>query len=1780
MDSGESEAPNGRRNLSQYRQFMSKAKAKKGGVNAQSFKTRKKKQVRNSHPDKSARTLQANGFSRAFTVGQGLTIAKGESEDKPLAAANSFSTSKILQFLVRLKNSDRITASEQDLLRNAVMAGDHHAVRVLRQMSRYGITSGADTLLSQLLAEITENFEGVAVAAVDDGDEGEGTTQPLGGNELAIVQGMLSKKRAFGMHVPRYFVLVDNELRYYGAKTGKRLENGDVAFTEVKIKGSYSHNKYTLVKDVAGHVAKCTFDLQVGEKKTLRLRAKNREEKQIWLTALAEWIVAGGKLAQQKNAVQWSRGKSYGKLPVSEEVKTMFSKPVSKKMTVIGSGLAKFKKRTSLWGMNKLDSSDIKIVGSERNKNSKFEAEVEGLVNTAHKGRTKAIFEGPVTYRMGETGSKTWEDMFLTMTESRIFIHKRGEEVFAEEEEEGRTAALDEKQRMRLGNLVATLQLTPDLKLKASTRKDFQFSLSSSKSVRNVRRGAFEFSAITGADYRSWVATMSCALKLMAQNAQKRKRASLVAVGDGWNAKEKRKSLVGFVVDEEGSNLEDRDSISSVSSMSSILSDGSRISSRSRTMTVGVRPGKGRPQQSSIKRSVMPLSSPIEEEEEEEGEEVPKRTISISNLTPSSLARHASDTSTTEGQCDVAQETVYSTRRRRHSVATLGTHRGQSVDFRRFLNSSRGRTLSQNTSINLNSTVAFETQVLAMPKAIKKKSSGQIKMLKKAVGALGSAASVSRVASALFKQLDDRAIDELVAEMVYIEVPANCTVMQQGKSGELFYVVEAGRFILEEEIDDSAIKLNVKTERQSSAALFSKKRVVVRSKRHSAIGVSTGSSNNSAAGAGPGDCFGHEALFYDVIRSATIKTLSTPGILWAMSKVQFQVVARKSAHRKKLLKRRIFQFVPLISKFLKHSEMKRLSSCSEDEVVEEGKVVLSNSLCKKMYIVLSGQALVSTTASGGGNTTTYTLTRGEVFGEDSLQRELENKLGDIGDSYTVSAKQGKLHLLTISLGDARDALDEERVSYFCRHLASPSQRLERKANSLKQKDGRNQRRASMMPGRGDAHPKPKKRDRSIKGKGSASLAAKRRVSMGNFDKSKPVSFDRQNRTGPQRRANLESSQKSNLRSRIRRQSRLGRVPEEGSPQKAPDSPKPGEGNSSLETVLPPPPPLVVSKPAKRENSTTVRTPDRKRRANFAPSDPNKIVDKVTRERFDSINSDIGSNRFSMVSITDSPESEDDQRLSFSTPRPLVDPKKGRRRPFSFSKLPVKKADLSLSPVGTLSPIKDDDVELVAPRRSVSLQKSSPKSSPKDSPKAGVKADFGPTVETTKKKKGLPSWPPKKKGLPSWPPKKNSLPQSKSKSSPPPAPVPPRLDTKPASPPSVSDESSPVASPKDTPSPNRERLESTYESDVSEEGSSSEDSEEDFEEYDLEWDKGKYLDPTIKLTDLTVHKTLGHGAFSKVKLVSGKGQFFALKCMERTYIAEEDCQDLVDNEISALRELNGRSKFLVGLYGAFATKKMIFLLQELCSGGELYEYLHGQDLERFPESTSVFYTCCIIEGLRVIHSRKIAYRDLKLENIIIDDVGYVKLVDFGLAKKTNRTYTQCGTPEYMAPEMVLSVGHSLTVDWWALGILMYEMATGTTPFVGADTMETYENILDYKSSIPLKYKNIVETDLSGAYRRVIQRFLRAKPSRRLGSKGVDDVVSCQMFTKFPWSHLREKSLEAPYVPGNNDEGVEEEDTAPLPDNAVSVVDDPDFLDAQKDSSGWNPRISQWRLDDVF
>ena len=134
----------------------------------------------------------------------------------------------------------------------------------------------------------------------------------------------------------------------------------------------------------------------------------------------------------------------------------------------------------------------------------------------------------------------------------------------------------------------------------------------------------------------------------------------------------------------------------------------------------------------------------------------------------------------------------------------------------------------------------------------------------------------------------------------------------------------------------------------------------------------------------------------------------------------------------------------------------------------------------------------------------------------------------------------------------------------------------------------------------------------------------------------------------------------------------------------------------------------------------------------------------------------------------------------------------------------------------------------------------------------------------------------------------------------------------------------------------------------------------------------------------------------------------------------------------------------------------------------------------------FYAACVVEGLRAIHAKTIVYRDLKMENLIIDEIGYLKIVDFGLAKKTEKTFTSCGTPEYMSPEMILNSGHNRCVDYWALGILMFELVNGVTPFVGGEVMETYENILEHKSSEKLPYKHEISRD----FQRLVRGLLKA------------------------------------------------------------------------------------------
>jgi serine/threonine protein kinase len=184
----------------------------------------------------------------------------------------------------------------------------------------------------------------------------------------------------------------------------------------------------------------------------------------------------------------------------------------------------------------------------------------------------------------------------------------------------------------------------------------------------------------------------------------------------------------------------------------------------------------------------------------------------------------------------------------------------------------------------------------------------------------------------------------------------------------------------------------------------------------------------------------------------------------------------------------------------------------------------------------------------------------------------------------------------------------------------------------------------------------------------------------------------------------------------------------------------------------------------------------------------------------------------------------------------------------------------------------------------------------------------------------------------------------------------------------------------------------------------------------------------------------------------------------------------------------------------------------CTGGE--QEPHGR-----------FYAAIVLSAFAHIHSKKIAYRDLKPENLVFDHAGYVKLVDFGLAKslQSGKAWTLCGTPDYLAPEIILNEGHDLAVDYWAFGVLIYEMMAGATPFFAQHPMEVYEKILSGSYLVPPTFSKHL-TDL-------IKKLLRAHPSKRLGNTkgGTSAVMKHKWFNGFDWDGLITRSVRAPYVP---------------------------------------------------
>ena len=208
---------------------------------------------------------------------------------------------------------------------------------------------------------------------------------------------------------------------------------------------------------------------------------------------------------------------------------------------------------------------------------------------------------------------------------------------------------------------------------------------------------------------------------------------------------------------------------------------------------------------------------------------------------------------------------------------------------------------------------------------------------------------------------------------------------------------------------------------------------------------------------------------------------------------------------------------------------------------------------------------------------------------------------------------------------------------------------------------------------------------------------------------------------------------------------------------------------------------------------------------------------------------------------------------------------------------------------------------------------------------------------------------------------------------------------------------------------------------------------------------------------------------------------------------------------------------------FDDPKYLYFLLEYIPGGELFTLLRKKKM--FPLEQAKFYIAHIITIFEYIHSKNIIYRDLKPENILITKSGYLKLTDFGFAKylDNDKTYTLCGTPEYLAPEIILNKGHGKPVDWWTMGILLYEMLVGIDPFSDDDPMAIYQKIVKGKIHFP--------KDIDKNAKSLIKHLLNGDTTKRFGclKNGVKDIATHRFFDKFNWRNFVYRKMAPPFIP---------------------------------------------------
>lgn len=331
---------------------------------------------------------------------------------------------------------------------------------------------------------------------------------------------------------------------------------------------------------------------------------------------------------------------------------------------------------------------------------------------------------------------------------------------------------------------------------------------------------------------------------------------------------------------------------------------------------------------------------------------------------------------------------------------------------------------------------------------------------------------------------------------------------------------------------------------------------------------------------------------------------------------------------------------------------------------------------------------------------------------------------------------------------------------------------------------------------------------------------------------------------------------------------------------------------------------------------------------------------------------------------------------------------------------------------------------------------------------------------------------------------------------------------------------------------------------------------------------------LNLDHFQLLRVIGRGSYAKVLQVEHKKtrRIYAMKVIKKELVNDDEDIDWVQTEKHVF-EAATNYPFLVGLHSCFQTASRLFFVIEFVNGGDLM--FHMQRQRRLPEEHARFYAAEICLALNFLHQRGIVYRDLKLDNVLLDAEGHIKLTDYGMCKEGLlpglTTGTFCGTPNYIAPEILRGEEYDFSVDWWALGVLMYEMLAGRSPFDAVGNADNPDqNTEDYLFQIILEKPIRIPRSLSVKAASLLKGFLNKAPAERLGchaKTGFHDIQSHPFFRNIDWEQLEQKQIVPPYKPHiRNERDLEHFDPAftnePVqltPDDmkAISTIDQSEF-----------------------